>query len=68
MDPHASARSPGPREREAARRNPRSRAAYARRPPLRPGADDLDEQDRRCLPRYLAAARGARVTDVDGHQ
>ncbi|MFF7975965.1 transaminase [Streptomyces sp. NPDC007905] len=54
---------------EAERRNPRSRAAYA-------GADHLFgrvpmtwmNKTAGAFPRYLAGARGARVTDVDGHE
>ncbi|MEV5953962.1 transaminase [Streptomyces sp. NPDC051987] len=53
---------------EAERRNPRSRAAYA-------GAGHLFgrvpmtwmNKTAGAFPRYLATARGARVTDVDGH-
>ncbi|WDO10248.1 transaminase [Streptomyces murinus] len=53
---------------EAERRNPRSRAAYA-------GADHLFgrvpmtwmNKTAGAFPRYLAGARGARVSDVDGH-
>ncbi|MGW4512424.1 transaminase [Streptomyces sp. NPDC004393] len=53
---------------EAERLNPRSRAAYA-------GADHLFgrvpmtwmNKTAGAFPRYLAAARGARVTDIDGH-
>ncbi|MEV5842635.1 transaminase [Streptomyces sp. NPDC051985] len=53
---------------EAERRNPRSRAAYA-------GAEHLFgrvpmtwmNKTAGAFPRYLATARGARVTDVDGH-
>ncbi|MEU6776761.1 transaminase [Streptomyces sp. NPDC046759] len=54
---------------EAERRNPRSRAAYA-------GAGHLFgrvpmtwmNKTAGAFPRYLAGARGARVTDVDGHE
>lgn len=54
---------------EAERRNPRSRAAYA-------GADHLFgrvpmtwmNKTAGAFPRYLAGARGARVSDVDGHE
>ncbi|MFB0614476.1 transaminase [Streptomyces sp. AGS-58] len=54
---------------EAERRNPRSRAAYA-------GADHLFgrvpmtwmNKTAGAFPRYLAGARGARVTDIDGHE
>jgi glutamate-1-semialdehyde 2,1-aminomutase len=54
---------------EAERRNPRSRAAYER-------ADHLFgrvpmtwmNKNAGAFPRYLAAARGARVTDIDGHE
>ncbi|MFD8717480.1 transaminase [Streptomyces sp. NPDC059629] len=54
---------------EAERRNPRSRAAYAR-------ADHLFgrvpmtwmNKNAGAFPRYLATARGARVTDIDGHE
>ncbi|MDT0464127.1 transaminase [Streptomyces gibsoniae] len=53
---------------EAERLNPRSRAAYA-------GADHLFgrvpmtwmNKTAGAFPRYLDAARGARVTDIDGH-
>ncbi|MFG2941336.1 transaminase [Streptomyces sp. NPDC048282] len=53
---------------EAERRNPRSRAAYA-------GAEHLFgrvpmtwmNKTAGAFPRYLATARGARVTDIDGH-
>ncbi|MET8953525.1 transaminase [Streptomyces sp. NPDC004533] len=53
---------------EAERLNPRSRSAYA-------GADHLFgrvpmtwmNKTAGAFPRYLAAARGARVTDIDGH-
>ncbi|MFF4120001.1 hypothetical protein ACFY0P_42090 [Streptomyces sp. NPDC001714] len=53
---------------EAERRNPRSRAAYA-------GAGHLFgrvpmtwmNKTAGAFPRYLATARGTRVTDVDGH-
>ncbi|MFH8342246.1 transaminase [Streptomyces sp. AM6-12] len=54
---------------EAERRNPRSRAAYA-------GAGHLFgrvpmtwmNKTAGAFPRYLAGARGARVSDVDGHE
>ncbi|MFE8947135.1 transaminase [Streptomyces sp. NPDC007856] len=54
---------------EAERQGPRSRAAYA-------GADHLFgrvpmtwmNKTAGAFPRYLAGARGARVTDVDGHE
>ncbi|RPE37459.1 glutamate-1-semialdehyde 2,1-aminomutase [Streptomyces sp. Ag109_O5-1] len=54
---------------EAERRNPRSRAAYAR-------ADHLFgrvpmtwmNKNAGAFPRYLATALGARVTDIDGHE
>ncbi|MGM9444195.1 transaminase [Streptomyces murinus] len=54
---------------EAERRNPRSRTAYA-------GADHLFgrvpmtwmNKTAGAFPRYLAGARGARVSDVDGHE
>ncbi|OIK27897.1 aspartate aminotransferase family protein [Streptomyces malaysiense] len=54
---------------EAERHNPRSRAAYA-------GADHLFgrvpmtwmNKTAGAFPRYLAGARGARVSDVDGHE
>ncbi|MGW1811043.1 transaminase [Streptomyces sp. NPDC002078] len=54
---------------EAERLGPRSRAAYA-------GADHLFgrvpmtwmNKTAGAFPRYLASARGARVTDVDGHE
>ncbi|MFH8933767.1 transaminase [Streptomyces griseosporeus] len=54
---------------EAERRNPRSRAAYE-------GAGNLFgrvpmtwmNKTAGAFPRYLATARGARVTDIDGHE
>ncbi|MES9525185.1 transaminase [Streptomyces capoamus] len=53
---------------EAERRNPRSRAAYARADHLF-GRVPMTWMNKTAggFPRYLAEARGARVTDVDGH-
>ncbi|CAM5540708.1 aspartate aminotransferase family protein [Streptomyces canarius] len=53
---------------EAERRNPRSRAAYARADHLF-GRVPMTWMNKTAgaFPRYLAGARGARVTDVDGH-
>ncbi|QTD96246.1 transaminase [Streptomyces cyanogenus] len=53
---------------EAERRNPRSRAAYARAEHLF-GRVPMTWMNKTAggFPRYLAEARGARVTDVDGH-
>ncbi|WP_079161669.1 transaminase [Streptomyces fodineus] len=58
------------RERaEAERRNPRSRAAHARADHLF-GRVPMTWMNKTAgaFPRYLAGARGARVTDVDGHE
>jgi len=54
---------------EAERRNPRSRAAYARADHLF-GRVPMTWMNKTAgaFPRYLAGARGARVTDVDGHE
>ncbi|MFD1656691.1 transaminase [Streptomyces caeni] len=54
---------------DAERRNPRSRAAYARADHLF-GRVPMTWMNKTAgaFPRYLAAARGARVTDVDGHE
>ncbi|MEU3986282.1 transaminase [Streptomyces sp. NPDC026672] len=54
---------------EAARLNPRSRAAYARAEHLF-GRVPMTWMNKTAgaFPRYLAGARGARVTDVDGHE
>ncbi|MEU1008741.1 transaminase [Streptomyces sp. NPDC005890] len=53
---------------EAERRNPRSRAAYTRAEHLF-GRVPMTWMNKTAggFPRYLAEARGARVTDVDGH-
>ncbi|MGW7426602.1 transaminase [Streptomyces sp. NPDC054813] len=53
---------------EAERRNPRSRAAYADAGHLF-GRVPMTWMNKTAgaFPRYLATARGARVTDVDGH-
>ncbi|MEV7150348.1 transaminase [Streptomyces sp. NPDC093084] len=53
---------------EAERRNPRSRAAYARADHLF-GRVPMTWMNKTAgaFPRYLATARGARVTDIDGH-
>ncbi|MEU6095189.1 transaminase [Streptomyces sp. NPDC047079] len=53
---------------EAERRNPRSRAAYERADHLF-GRVPMTWMNKTAgaFPRYLAAARGARVTDIDGH-
>ncbi|MEU0054510.1 transaminase [Streptomyces sp. NPDC006184] len=54
---------------EAERRNPRSRAAYARADHLF-GRVPMTWMNKTAgaFPRYLAGARGARVTDIDGHE
>lgn len=54
---------------EAERRNPRSREAYARADHLF-GRVPMTWMNKTAgaFPRYLAGARGARVTDVDGHE
>lgn len=54
---------------EAERRNPRSRAAYAHADHLF-GRVPMTWMNKTAgaFPRYLAAARGARVTDIDGHE
>ncbi|MEV6115397.1 transaminase [Streptomyces sp. NPDC052109] len=54
---------------EAEGRNPRSRAAYARAGHLF-GRVPMTWMNKTAgaFPRYLAGARGARVTDVDGHE
>lgn len=54
---------------EAERRNPRSREAYARAGHLF-GRVPMTWMNKTAgaFPRYLAGARGARVTDVDGHE
>ncbi|WP_225826156.1 transaminase [Streptomyces naphthomycinicus] len=54
---------------EAERRNPRSRAAYGRADHLF-GRVPMTWMNKTAgaFPRYLAGARGARVTDVDGHE
>ncbi|MGW1257763.1 transaminase [Streptomyces sp. NPDC002513] len=53
---------------EAERHNPRSRAAYERADHLF-GRVPMTWMNKTAgaFPRYLAAARGARVTDIDGH-
>ncbi|MEU6368717.1 transaminase [Streptomyces sp. NPDC046931] len=53
---------------EAERRNPRSRAAYERAEHLF-GRVPMTWMNKTAgaFPRYLATARGARVTDIDGH-
>ena len=52
-----------------AERNPRSGGVRVGGAPVRPGADDLDEHVGRRRSRSTStAARGARVTDVDGHE
>ncbi|MGX9882940.1 transaminase [Streptomyces sp. NPDC002276] len=54
---------------EAARRNPRSKAAYARAEHLF-GRVPMTWMNKTAgaFPRYLDTARGARVTDIDGHE
>ncbi|MFC9283871.1 transaminase [Streptomyces collinus] len=54
---------------EAERRNPRSREAYARADHLF-GRVPMTWMNKTAgaFPRYLAGARGARITDVDGHE
>ncbi|MFJ6659928.1 transaminase [Streptomyces sp. NPDC091377] len=63
--PHLLARESA----EAERRNPRSRAAYARADHLF-GRVPMTWMNKTAgsFPRYLATARGARVTDIDGHE
>ncbi|MFG2307282.1 transaminase [Streptomyces sp. NPDC048566] len=53
---------------EAARRNPRSRAAYERADHLF-GRVPMTWMNKTAgaFPRYLDTARGARITDIDGH-
>ncbi|MEV0741285.1 transaminase [Streptomyces sp. NPDC050549] len=54
---------------EAERRNPRSKAAYARAEHLF-GRVPMTWMNKTAgaFPRYLDTARGARVTDIDGHE
>ncbi|GAA3826191.1 aspartate aminotransferase family protein [Streptomyces chiangmaiensis] len=54
---------------EAQRQNPRSKAAYARADHLF-GRVPMTWMNKTAgaFPRYLAAARGARVMDIDGHE
>ncbi|WP_333777897.1 transaminase [Streptomyces sp. IBSBF 3136] len=54
---------------EAERRNPRSREAYARADHLF-GRVPMTWMNKTAgaFPRYLAGARGARITDIDGHE
>ncbi|MFD9098144.1 transaminase [Streptomyces collinus] len=54
---------------EAERRNPRSREAYARADHLF-GRVPMTWMNKTAgaFPRYLTGARGARITDVDGHE
>ncbi|MEU7057948.1 transaminase [Streptomyces sp. NPDC046197] len=54
---------------EAERRNPRSKAAYDRAEHLF-GRVPMTWMNKTAgaFPRYLASARGARITDVDGHE
>ncbi|WP_377267165.1 transaminase [Peterkaempfera sp. SMS 1(5)a] len=55
---------------EAGRRNPRSRAAYERADHLfgRVPMTWMNKTAAGSFPRYLDTARGARITDIDGHE
>ena len=57
------------RERDQLRRAQPAVAGGLRRrhPPVRPGADDVDEQAGRRLPALPRRRAGRRVTDLDGH-